>query len=130
MDSWAPGQSPADSDQFVAGPACASLAVGTGVLSNVRVLGQALIVGQNLVQGAATGGLGIQDLVQKSEESEFGGKDAFAAVIAAFIGLEQRWVEALGAKAFQVMEGTVAQDQASVVERGVEFAKERRGGEH
>ena len=130
MDIWAPDQSPADSDQFVAGPACTCLAVGTGVLSNVRVLGQALVVGQNLVQGAATGGLGIQDLVQKSEESEFGGKDAFAAVVAAFIGLEQRWVEALGAKAFQVMEGTVAQDQAGVVERGVEFAKERRGGEH
>ena len=84
-----------------------SLAVGTGVLSNVRVLSQALGVGQNLVQGAATEGLGIQDLVQKSEEGEFGGKDAFA-----------------------VREGTTAQDQAGVVERGVEFAKERRGGEH
>ena len=87
MDIWAPGQRPADSDQFVASPACASLAVGTGVLSNVRVLGQALVVGQNLVQGAATGGRGIQDLVQKSEESEFGGKDALPAVVAAFIGL-------------------------------------------
>jgi len=39
-------------------------------------------------------------------------------------------LEALGAKAFQVMEGTAAQDQAGVVERGVEFAKERRGSEH
>jgi hypothetical protein len=69
-------------------------------------------------------------LVQKSEEGEFGGKDAFAAVVTAFIGLEQQGVEALGAKAFQVMEGTAAQDQAGVVERGVEFAKERSGGEH
>jgi hypothetical protein len=107
-----------------------SLAVGTGVLSNVRVLNQALGVGQNLVQGAATEGLGIQDLVQKSEEGEFGGKDAFAAIVATFIGLAQQGVEALGAKAFEVREGTTAQDQAGVVERGVEFAKERRGGEH
>ena len=130
MDIWAPGQSPADSDQFVAGPACTCLAVGTGVLSNVRVLGQALVVGQNLIQSAATGGLGIQDLVQKSEEGEFGGKDAFAAIVAGFIGLEQQGVDALGTKAFQVMEGMAAQGQAGVEEWGVEFAKEGGGGEH
>ncbi len=130
MDIWAQGQSSADSDQFVAGPARARLAISTGVLSNVRVLGQALVVSQNLIQGTATGGGGIQDLVQKSEEGEFGGKDAFAAVVAGFIGLEQQWFEALGAKAFQVMKGTPAQSQAGGVEWGVEFAKKRGGGKH
>jgi hypothetical protein len=83
-----------------------------------------------LVEGATTGGLGIQDLIQKGKEGQFGGKDAFAAVVAGFIGLEQPGVEALGAKAFQVMEGMAAQGQAGIVERGVEFAKERGGSIH
>ena len=130
MESWAPDQRPADSDQFVASPACASLTVGTGVFSDLGVMRQALVVSEDLIDGAATGGLGIQRLVQKGQEGQFGGKDAFATVVAGFIRLKQRWVDALGAKAFQVMEGMAAQSQAGVIERGMEFAKERRGGKH
>ena len=53
-----------------------------------------------------------------------------AAVVARLVGLEQKRVNALGAEAFQVVEGTAAQGKAGVVEGGVELAEERSGGKH
>ena len=59
-----------------------------------------------------------------------GGINTFAAVVARLVGLEQKRVKALGAEAFQVMEGMAAQGEARGFERGVEFAEERSGGKH
>src|ERR1039457_3661939 len=91
---------------------------------------QALVVGQGLIDGAGTGGVRIQGLVQEGQEGESGGVKALAAVVAGRVGLEQRRVEALGAEAFQVVEGTAAQGHAGVLERGVELAEEGSGSKH
>jgi hypothetical protein len=91
---------------------------------------QALVVGQDLIDGAATGGIWVQGLVQKGQEGESGGVNALAAVVAHLVGLEQKGVKALGTEAFQVVERTVAQGEAGVFEGGVELAEERSGGKH
>jgi hypothetical protein len=91
---------------------------------------QGLVVGEDLINGAATGGVGIQGLVQKGQEGEFGGVNALAAVVASRIGLEQPRINALGAEAFQVMEWTAAQGPAGRFERGVELAEEGSGSKH
>ena len=91
---------------------------------------QGLVVGEDLIDGAATGGVGIQGLVQKGQEGESGGVNALAAVVAGRVGLEQPRVNALGAEAFQVMERAAAQGPAGGFERGVELAEEGGGGKH
>jgi hypothetical protein len=94
------------------------------------MMGQALVVGQDLIDGAATGGVWIQGLVQKGQESESWGVNALAAVVAGLVGLEQKRVNALGAEAFQVVKRAAAQGEAGVLERGMELAEERSGGKH
>ena len=92
---------------------------------------QALVVGHDLIKGAPTGGVRIgRALVQEGQEGKSGGINTFAAVVARLVGLEQKRVKALGAEAFQVMEGMAAQGEARGFERGVEFAEERSGGKH
>src|ERR1035437_7974363 len=130
MDGRASGQSPADVDQLFAGPASARLAVGTGVGIDRRGMRQGLVVGEDLIDGAATGGVGIQGLVQKGQEGESWGVNALAAVVSGLVGLEQPRVNALGAEAFQVVERAAAQSQAGGFEWGVELAKEGGGGKH
>ena len=88
------------------------------------------MVGHDLIKGAPTGGVRIEGLVQEGQEGESGGINTFAAVVARLVGLEQKRVKALGAEAFQVMEGMAAQGEARGFERGVEFAEERSGGKH
>ncbi len=125
-----PRPGPADVNQLFAGPASARLAVSTGVRMDRRGMRQGLVVGEDLINGAATGGVGIQGLVQKGQESKSGGVNALAAVVAGCVGLEQPRVDALGAEAFQVMERTAAQGPAGGFERGVELAEEGGGGKH
>jgi hypothetical protein len=91
---------------------------------------QALVVGEDLIDGAATGGVRIQGLVQKGQEGESGGVKALAAVVARLVGLEQKRVNTLGTEAFQVVERTAAQGEAGIFEGGVELAEERSGGKH
>jgi hypothetical protein len=83
-----------------------------------------------LIDGATTGGVRIEDLVQEGQEGESGGINAFAAVVAGLVGLEEKGINALGAEAFQVVEGAAGQGEAGVFEGGVELAEERSGGKH
>ena len=134
MEGWAPGQSAADVDQLLAGPTGTRLAVGTGVGIDLRVLGQGLIVGEDLIDGAATRGVGVQDLVQKGKEGEFGSVNTLAAIVARGVGLEQQRFNALVAETFQVVERTLAQSPAGFCERGVargvKLAEKGGGGKH
>ena len=72
------GQVATDVHQLADGPTGAGLAIAAGVLVDLRAGGLALVVGLDLIQGFATRGAGIEDLVQKGHEGEFGGKDALA----------------------------------------------------
>jgi hypothetical protein len=91
---------------------------------------QGLVVGEDLIDGTATGGVGIQGLVQKGQEGESGDVNALAAIVTGRVGLEQLRVNALGAEAFQVMERPVAQGPAGGFERGMELAEEGSRGKH
>jgi len=68
-----------------------------------------LVIGADLPQGLATGGAGIEDLVQESQQGEFGGKEALAAVLLGGVGLEVGGFEPTGQEALQMMEGLGAQ---------------------
>jgi hypothetical protein len=91
---------------------------------------QALVVGPDLIDGAATGGIRIQDLIQKGQEGESRRVKVLATVVPRLVGLEQKRINALGTEAFQVVEGTAGQGEAGVFEGGVELAEERGGGKH
>ena len=69
-----------------------------------------------MIDGAATGGIWVQGLVQKGQEGESGGVNALAAVVARLVGLEQEGVQALGTEALPVVERTAAPGEAGVLE--------------
>ena len=94
-------------------------------------MGHAVVVGQDLVDRTAAGGVGIEDLVQKGEEGEFGSVNALAAVVLGFIGLEQSGVNPVGTDGFQVVQGTTAEQWfGRGQEWGVKLAEQGRGSIH
>ena len=131
MDGDTPCEMAADVHQLVAGPTSTGLAVGAGVRIDVRVMGQAVVIGQDLVDRTAAGGVWIEDLVQKGEEGKFGGINTLAAVVLGFIGLEQSGVNPVGADGFQVVQGTTAEEGfGRGQEWGVKLAEQGRGRIH
>jgi hypothetical protein len=58
----------------------------------------------DLADGIATGRVWIEDLIQKGHESEFGRINALPTVLFLLVGLEQRRIDPVSAKAFQMME--------------------------
>src|SRR5206468_10209406 len=114
---------PADIDQLLQGPAGPGRTVGAIIGTDGAGLGPALIERLDLAHGLAAGRAWIEDLVQKGEEGEFWGANAFSAIGLLGVGLQQRRVNPGGTKALQMVEGLAAQGLGGFFERGVEFAK-------
>ncbi len=125
-----PGQVGADLGQLIEGPAGTSLAVGAGVFVQVLGVGLFLVVGPDLSDRLAAGGVRTEGLAQEAQEGEFGGIEALAAIGFGGVGGEQGGVEAVGQEAFQVMKGLAAQGLSGLLQRGVELAEERSGRKH
>jgi hypothetical protein len=125
------GEVAADVHQLLEGPAGAGLAIGAGIFRDGQRFGPALVVGLDLADGLAAGGAGMEDLVQKGQEGEFGREVALATVGARCIGSQEGRVDPIAAESFEVVEGARAlQGQGGGLERGVEFAEERSGRKH
>ncbi len=109
-------QTAADVGQFVQRPAGARLAVGAGVFSQGFGLGLLLVVGADLADGLTTGGAGIEDLVQKSQEREPGRVEALPAVGVAGVRSQEGRINPLGTQALQVVQRLAAQRPGGVLE--------------
>jgi hypothetical protein len=90
-------------------------------------MGLGLVVGHDLIDGAAAGSSGIKDLVQEGQEGEPGGVEALAL---SGIGAQERGSNARGAEGFQMVEGLAAEAAGGFAEEGVKTAEERCGGKH
>ena len=106
MEGQALGQVAADVHPLVGSPAGAGLAIAAGVGVDLRRAGLAVVVGLDWIEGLAPGGAGIEDLIQKGQAGELGGKEALALRV---VGGQEGGVDAAGTEVFQMVEGACAQ---------------------